>query len=93
MWRLKAGLTVNLNQNICLIIRSFLLRNRVPTLYVSDHKQRSYLSLKLPKNALFPPLLHNIAWRKQSVRTSPSHMSMSAWLLKLVLTAKRETRP
>ena len=42
------------------------LRKRVPTLYVSDHKQRSYWSSKLPNYASFSPLLHNVSFHKRS---------------------------
>ena len=50
------------------MFRSFQLRKRVPTLYVSDHKQRSYWSLKLPNHASFSPLLHNVSFHKRTVR-------------------------
>ena len=55
------------------MFRSFELRKRVPTLYVSDHKQRSYLSLKLPKHGSF----HSFC-TKRTVRASLSRMSKSA---------------
>ena len=57
-----------------------LIKKRVPTLYASDHKQRSYSSLKLPNHASFSPLLHKVFFHKQTVHSSSSHMSISAWL-------------
>ena len=72
------------------MFRLFLLRKRVPTFYVSDHKQRSYKSLELPNHALFSQLLHNFSFQKRTVRTSLSRMSISA---RVFLTGKRVTRP
>ena len=72
------------SQNVPLV-----LRKRVPTLYVSDHKQLSYWSLKLPNHAPFSPLLHNVSFHKGTVRTMSSRMIISACV---VLTGKRETR-
>ena len=43
------------SQNVSLI----LTKKTIPTLYISDHKQQSYWSLKLPNHALFLPTLHN----------------------------------
>ena len=57
-----------------------VLRERVPTLYVSDHKQRSYWSLKLPNHALFSLLLRNVSFHKRTVRATLSRMSISAFV-------------
>ena len=59
------------------MFRSFSLRKRIPTLYVSDHKRWSYWRLKLPNHALFSPLLHNVSFPKRTVRASLSRMSIS----------------
>ena len=67
-----------------------LTKKTSTTLYVSDHKQWSYWSLKLPNYALFSPLLHNISFHKRSVHTSLSPMSISACVF---LTGKQVTRP
>ena len=61
------------------IVPLVLTKKGVPTLYVSDHEQRSYWSLKLLNHALFSPRLHNVSFYKQTVRASLSHMSISAF--------------
>ena len=63
----------------------FLLRKQVPTLYVSDHKQQSYLGSNLQNHASFSPLLH-----KRTIRTWSSRMLISTCVF---LTGKREARP
>ena len=63
---------------------------RVPTLYVTDHKQQSYLSLKLANHALFSSLLHNVSFHKRTVRASLWRMSISACVF---LTGKWVIRP
>ena len=72
------------------MFRSFQLRKQVSTLYVSDHRQRSYWSLKMPDHALFSPLLFNDSFHKLTVRTSLSRMSISACVF---LTGNPVTRP
>ena len=72
-------------------IPHFLTKGKqLPTLNVSDHKQRSYLSLKMPNHALFSPLLHNVSFHKQTVRALLLRMSISACVF---LTGKQVTRP
>ena len=70
------------------MLRSFWLRKRVPILYVSDHKQRSFWSSKLPNHASLP-LLHNVSFHKRTVCASSSGMLISACVF---LTGKWETR-
>ena len=74
------------SQNVPLV----LTKKRVATLYVSDLKQRSYWSLKLPNHASFSPLLHNVSFHKRTVRASSSRMIISACVF---LTGKREPGP
>ena len=70
------------------MFRLFLLRKQLPTLYVSEHKQRSYWSLKLPNHALFSRLLHKSSFHKRTVHASLSRTSIRACVF---LTGKRVT--
>ena len=69
------------------MFRLFLVRQRVPTLYVSDYKQQSYGSLKVARPCLISAIG---ACHKRTICTSSSRKSMSAFVS---LAAKQETRP
>ena len=86
----KQNISPNLLRFGLKIFCSFLLRKRVHTLYVSDHKQQSCWTLKLPSHASMSPLLHNVSFHKRIVPASSSRKSISACVF---LSGKRETRP
>ena len=70
------------------ILKKWITLPRSPLLYVSDHKQRSFWSSKLPNHASLP-LLHNVSFHKQTVCASSSGMLISACVFS---TGKWETR-
>ena len=66
------------------VFRSFYLSKSVPKHYVSDNLPRSYGRFNVPNHASFPPLLHNVSWRKRTVRALSSRKSMSEFVLQEV---------